>query len=69
MANTRESKEYLVEHQILDYLASLKIGFFWKNTSGGFFDGEKFRKNKSPYAINGTSDSLGFLKGGRFVAL
>ena len=65
----RKSQEYLVEHKILTYLSSLGIGFFWKNTSSGFFDGEKFRKHNSPFAINGTSDILGVLKGGRFVAL
>lgn len=44
-------------------------GFFWKNASGGFFDGNTFRKHTSPFAINGTSDILGILQGGRFVAL
>lgn len=47
----------------------MKIGFFWKNTSGGFFDGKSFRRHASPYAIRGTSDILGILNGGRFVAL
>lgn len=61
---SRPSREYLVEHEILTWLASLGIGFFWKNTSGGFFDGTKWRKHASPFAINGTSDILGVLLGG-----
>lgn len=67
--DSQKSREYLVEHQILTYLSSLGIGFFWKNTSSGFFDGRRFRKHKSPFAINGTSDVLGVLNGGRFIAL
>lgn len=50
------------------YLFSLRIGLFWKNVSGGFFDGKQFRKQKSPFAINGTSDILGVVSG-RFVAI
>ena len=69
MANLKKSREYLVEHEILTWLAKSGIGFFWKNTSGGFFDGTKWRKHASPFAINGTSDILGVLNGGRFVAL
>lgn len=45
------------------------MGFFWKNTSGGFHDGTRFRKHSSIFAINGTSDILGIISGGRFVAL
>jgi hypothetical protein len=66
---SQKSKEYLVEHLILTYLSELDIGFFWKNTSSGFFDGQRFRKHKSPFAINGTSDILGILNGGRLIAL
>lgn len=66
---TTPSREYIVEHQILNYLATLGIGFFWKNTSGGFFDGKKMRRHASPFAINGTSDILGILNGGRFIAI
>jgi len=65
----KKSREYLVEHEILTYLSSLGIGFFWKNTSGGFHDGTRFRKHASPFAINGTSDVLGVVKGGQFIAL
>ena len=63
------SREYLVEQQILTYLSNLGIGFFWKNVSSGFNNGERFIKHKSPFAINGTSDVLGILNCGRFVAL
>lgn len=65
------SREYLVEHQILTYLSNLGIGFFWKNASGGFYDGTKWRKHTSPFAIRGTSDILGIIEsqGGRFCAL
>jgi hypothetical protein len=44
------------------------LGFFWKNTTGGFFDGKTFRKQSNPFAINGVPDVLGILKGGRFIA-
>ena len=67
--DTTQSREYIIENKILQYLAKLNIGFFWKNASGGFFDGTTFRKHASPFAINGTSDILGVLKSGRFVAL
>lgn len=60
--------EYSIENSILHYLASLGIGFFWKNVSQGFFDGGKWRKQVSPFAINGTSDILG-LANGRFIAI
>jgi len=63
------SSEYILEQTILEYLASSGAGFFWKNTSGGFFDGKKMRKHASPFAINGTSDILGVLNGGQFIAI
>lgn len=64
----KKSNEYLLEHQILTYLSKLGIGFFWKNTSAGFHDGTRFRKHASPFAINGTSDVLGLVNGGQFIA-
>jgi hypothetical protein len=57
-----------IETQILDWLASLGIGFFWKNTSGGFHDGKRWRQHQSKFAIRGTSDILGLVNG-RFIAL
>lgn len=61
--------EAYIEGQILEWLALSGIGFFWKNASGGFFDGKRMRKHVSPFAINGTSDILGVARDGRFIAL
>jgi len=61
--------ESSIEHLILNYLATSGAGFFWKNVTGGYFDGQRFRKQASPFAINGVSDIIGILKDGRFVAL
>lgn len=58
--------EAQIENDILNFLSKVKGGFFWKNTSGGFYDGNRFRKHASPFAINGTSDILG-IYAGRFV--
>lgn len=63
------TREYVIETRILEWLAQSGAGFFWKNNSTGFFDGKRFRKHTSPFAINGTSDILGIASGGRFVAL
>lgn len=60
--------EYTIETRILEWLAGLGIGFFWKNTSGGFHDGKRWRVHQSPFAIRGTSDVLGIVAG-RLVAL
>ncbi len=60
-------KESQIEAAILDYLNSLKDGFFWKNPSSGFFDGKVMRKHSSKYAINGASDVIGVFRG-RFCA-
>ena len=60
--------ESTIEQLVLEYLAGLGIGFFWKNTSGGFHDGKRWRVHQSPFAIRGTSDILGIV-GGRFIAL
>ena len=59
--------ESQVENDILVFLSKIKNGYFWKNTTGGFFDGTRFRRHSSPFAINGTSDILGVYDG-RFVA-
>lgn len=58
--------ESQVENDILMFLSRIKGGYFWKNTSGGFFDGTSFRRQSSPFAIRGTSDILGVFEG-RFV--
>lgn len=70
MKNSSTCKpESVVEGEILDWLAASGTGFYWKNTSGGFYDGKRIRKHTSPFAINGTSDILGVTNSGRFVAL
>lgn len=66
----KPKSEKLIEHEILLYLRSHGV-FCWKNITGGFFDPvrKRFRKQTSPYAINGTSDILGIMKDGRFLAI
>jgi hypothetical protein len=61
-------RENEIESKILTCLSRLGVGFFWKNVSAGYFDGKRFRKHASPFAINGTSDILGVCNG-RFVAI
>ena len=46
----------------------VRDGYFWKNPSAGFYDGNRFRKHTSPFARNGVSDILGVYRG-QFVAL
>lgn len=60
--------EYTIETKILEWLAGTGLGFFWKNTSGGFHDGKRWRVHQSPFAIRGTSDILGIVSG-RLIAL
>tara|TARA_R100000781_G_scaffold57844_1_gene37337 strand:- start:300 stop:695 length:396 start_codon:yes stop_codon:yes gene_type:complete len=60
-------KEHDIENQILLFLNSLKDSFFWKNPSGGFFDGKKIRKHSSKYIIKGASDIIGLYRGEFFV--
>lgn len=73
MSSTLDYKcasESVIENAILEYLAATGVGFFWKNVMGGFFDGTRFRRQASPFAINGVPDILGYLYGsGRMVAL
>lgn len=66
----RVKPEKLVEQQILIWLRSKKV-FAWKNVTGGFYDSKikRFRKQVSPFAINGSSDILGILPNGRFLAI
>lgn len=46
------------------YLRSKRI-FFWKNPTGGYFDTARkaFRKQVSPYAINGAPDYIAVIYG------
>ena len=60
-------KESQVEMAICHYFR-IRGFFFWKNVTGGFFDRNKgkhgsFRKQASPYAINGTPDIILVHKG------
>lgn len=59
-----------VENLILEYLWSKGI-YAWKNQSTGVYDPTKkvFRKSKSKFQINGVSDILGILDGGRLLAI
>lgn len=62
--------EKQIETMILDFL-SYQRGYYWKNNSVGIYDPVKklYRKAKSKYAINGTSDILGVLPDGKLVAI
>lgn len=62
--------EKQVENSILEYLR-MRCIFSWKNQSVGIYDPTKklFRKNKNPFVINGTSDIIGILPNGRFLAI
>ena len=62
--------ERIVEHHILTLLRARGI-FSWKNVTGGYWDPVRkiFRKQSSPFAINGTSDILGILPTGKFLAI
>jgi penicillin-binding protein-related factor A (putative recombinase) len=66
-SSTSSKPESVIENEILHFLLKVRGGFFWKNTTSGFFDGKRFRKHASPFAINGTSDILGVYDG-RLVA-
>jgi hypothetical protein len=66
----KQKPERLIEQEILIWLRSLGI-FCFKNITGGFFDARigRFRKQTSPFAINGTSDILGLMRDGKFLAI
>jgi penicillin-binding protein-related factor A (putative recombinase) len=59
-----------IENAILLYLHMIGI-FAWKNQSVGTFDPGKglFRRSNNKFHIKGTSDILGILKDGRFLAI
>lgn len=59
--------ESQIEHRILLMLNSMRVddkrlGLFWKNVSTGFHDGKGWRKQASPFAINGVPDIMGCTK-------
>jgi hypothetical protein len=67
---SKVTPERVIEVQILRFL-TLKRIYSWKNVTGGYFDPVRkiFRKQASPFAINGTSDILGVLPDGKFLAI
>ena len=62
--------EKYVEKMIFGYLKSKGV-FCWKNDSVGIFNPVKkiYMKSTNPNRINGTSDILGCLPDGRFLAI
>jgi hypothetical protein len=62
--------EKIIENAILTYLFYKKI-FAWKNQSVGVFDPVRkiYRKSSNKFHINGVSDILGILPGGRILAI
>lgn len=57
--------EKTVEQNILQYLATIKDCFAWKNHTVGVFDPKKkvFRMPRNRFQIRGVSDILGIYKG------
>lgn len=69
MGDTPEGR---VKKAICDYLSLChKDVMFWLNASVGIWDPrtKRYLKNTSKYALNGTSDILGLLWDGRFLAI
>lgn len=64
-----QPKEKDIELAICHYLRAKGI-FFWKNPTAGFFDRKlkMFRKQTSPYAINGAPDLIAIMNG-RFIGI
>jgi hypothetical protein len=62
--------EGIIKRQICFYLKSKGI-FFWLNHSTGVYDpvAKRFRINNSPFFLRGTSDIIGCLNDGRFLAI
>jgi len=60
-----------IETQILSYLNTSRLGFYFKVNTVGIFDPVKkvYRKNMNKFIIKGTADILGCDVTGRFVAL
>lgn len=61
--------ESAIEEHILVFLWRKGI-LAWKNVTAGYYDAKlkKFKKQRSQFAINGTSDILGIIDG-RFLAI
>src|SRR5260221_14020117 len=65
--------EGIIKLAICQYLVTRKdiIRLFWVTSSVGIYDATRgcYRKSNSAYQINGVSDILGILNGGRFLAI
>jgi hypothetical protein len=59
-----------IQRSIMDFLHARGI-FCWRNNSTGIYDPVRkiYRKNTGKYSINGVSDILGILPGGKFLAI
>lgn len=59
-----------LENQILDWLKSVGV-MAWKNQSVGIFDQKRgiYRKPNNKHHIKGTSDILGIMPNGQFLAI
>lgn len=68
MKSFEKATEAQIEYAILDYLVRIKHIFAWKQPTSGFFDTKhrRFRKQASPFAINGVPDIIAVIYG-RFI--
>ena len=65
----RDLKEKDIESLILDYLNKRGIFAFKVNTVGIFDPVKKVYRSMGKFTLKGTSDILGIMKGGRFLAI
>lgn len=61
-------KEKDIQKQILEYLSYRHI-FCWRNNSGAFKYEGKSKMNYVRYGLKGSSDILGIMPDGRFLAI
>ena len=59
-----EKSEKMIQNEILDFLRTREIGYFWQNDSVGI----KGRKRETSYRPNGVPDILGVVSG-QFVGI
>lgn len=66
----KDLPEKIIQSNILNYL-KIKGIFAWRNQSTGLWDASKklYRKARSIHSLNGTSDVLGVLPDGKFLAI
>lgn len=69
MKRKNNTPEADIQKEIFKLLRALGI-VCWRNNSVGVFDARRgiFRRNNSPYSINGVSDILGIVRG-QFLAI